>query len=198
MTRNKSRAIWHSHNLTFTCFCKTMEEVITPPAKPSHYHWLIVKRTVFFCLFVRIGREGWWLVSLFLLVSLYWIGVHFVLLLCLLRGLVRMTVGWYLFYCLLAHTGRAYIFLFDSFVCLWRLAGRAGGCYLSFCLFVWIYRLCGYYIFIFLFVCGDWQGGLVAGMAGGRRLPATHYRKSADKAVGADKTLRFVYFLNFL
>ena len=119
-------------------------------------YWLIVKRTVFFCLFVRIGREGWWLVSLFLLVSLYWIGVHFVLLLCLLRGLVRMTVGWYLFYCLLAHTGRAYIFLFDSFVCSWRLAGRAGGCYLSFCLFVWIYRLCGYYIFIFLFVCGDW------------------------------------------
>ena len=38
----------------------------------------------------------------------------------------------------------------------------------------------------------------MAGMAGGRRLPATHYRKSADKAVGADKTLRCVYFLKFL
>ena len=38
----------------------------------------------------------------------------------------------------------------------------------------------------------------MAGMAGGRRLPATHYRKSADKAVGADKTLRCVYFLKLL
>ena len=38
----------------------------------------------------------------------------------------------------------------------------------------------------------------MAGMGGGRRLPATHYRKSADKAVGADKTLRCVYFLKFL
>ena len=38
----------------------------------------------------------------------------------------------------------------------------------------------------------------MAGMAGGRRLPATHYRKSADKAVGADKTLRCVYFFKFL
>ena len=38
----------------------------------------------------------------------------------------------------------------------------------------------------------------MAGMAGGRRLPATHYRKSADKAVGADKTLRSVFFLKFL
>ena len=66
------------------------------------------------------------------------------------------------------------------------------------CLFLRIYLTGAYSIFIFLFVCGDWQGGLVAGMAGGRRLPATHYRKSADKAVGADKTLRFVYFLNFL
>ena len=58
-------------------------------------------------------------------------------------------------------------------------------------LFLFIYLFVGFISegWLYLFVClfQDWQWVLVAGMAGGGRLPATHYRKSADRQLGRTK-----------